>query len=228
MTPHNEYLEVLTGFGFLGLLFFLFAIVPPVVAASKGWKKVPDDRRGVAAGALSGARAHGDHALFNFNFHEAASSARTRSSSGRSLDASLAGSLATGCMCRRCFEGGSRSLRFCCASSRRRCWRGRSRSNGVQRLSVAGDLDSAERYFRLASILDPARDPPFRMLFPALGHRRYLKTVRPDGGGNALEHLEESIRRLEKAGNSAPWNRDTHYRLARPVPGKVPVGDESA
>jgi O-antigen ligase len=70
-TPHNEYLEVLVGLGFLGLLFFLFTIVPPMVAAAREWKAVPLSRRGLAAGAFAALVLTGVHAFVNFNFHEA-------------------------------------------------------------------------------------------------------------------------------------------------------------
>jgi O-antigen ligase len=70
VTPHNEYLEVLTGLGFPGLILFLAALILPLWCAARGWRSVPEDRRWMASGALAGLVLTGTNALFNFNFHE--------------------------------------------------------------------------------------------------------------------------------------------------------------
>lgn len=70
VTPHNEYLEVLTGLGFPGFLLFAAVLLLPLWYAARGWKGVPEDRRWTAAAAVSGLVLSGSNALFNFNLHE--------------------------------------------------------------------------------------------------------------------------------------------------------------
>ncbi len=70
VTPHNEYLEVLTGLGFPGFLLFAAVLLLPLWYAARGWNGVPDDRRWAAAAAVSGLVLTGTNALFNFNLHE--------------------------------------------------------------------------------------------------------------------------------------------------------------
>ncbi len=213
-TPHNEYLEVLVGLGFLGLLFFLLVIVPPMVAAVKGWKEVPESRRGLAAGAFAALVLTGVHAFVNFNFHEGGIFC---------TDALLLGAL-LGCL-------PARSLGRCVALPP---WLGKGGALFCALLSVAsasllvgtlavergasavrgGDIDSAERNFRIASMLDPFR-APIPDALSGLSYRRYLNALRPDGGGDALKHLEESIRRQEKARELCPLEQGHSYRLAQ-------------
>jgi tetratricopeptide (TPR) repeat protein len=213
-SPHNEYLEVLVGLGFLGLLFFLFAIVPPMVAAVKGWKEVPESRRGLAAGAFAALVLTGVHAFVNFNFHEAGIFC---------TDALLLGAL-LGCLPARSLgrsvalppwfvKGGSLFCALLSVASASLLAGAFAFERGTAAIR-GGDLDSAERNFRIASVLDPFRSPIPDSL-SGLSYRRYLKTVRPDGGGNALEHLEESIRRQEKARELCPMEQGHSYRLAQ-------------
>jgi len=70
VTPHNEYLEVLTGLGFAGLLLFLVVLLLPLRFAARGWGAVAQERRWAAAAALSGLVLTGTNALFHFNWHE--------------------------------------------------------------------------------------------------------------------------------------------------------------
>jgi tetratricopeptide (TPR) repeat protein len=213
-TPHNEYLEVLVGLGFLGLLFFLLVIVPPMVAAVKGWREVPESRRGIAAGAFAALVLTGVHALVNFNFHEAGIFCTDALLLGALLGCLPAGSLGRSVALPPWFVMGG-SL-FCALLSiasvsllagTLAVERGASAIRG-------GDLDTAGRYFKIASVLDPFRSPIPDAL-SGLSYRRYLIAVRPDAGGDALEHLEESIRWQEKARELCPMEQGYSYRLAQ-------------
>jgi tetratricopeptide (TPR) repeat protein len=78
-----------------------------------------------------------------------------------------------------------------------------------------GDLASAERYYRAASVLDP-----FRSTVPdalsGLSYRRYRIALRPDGGGgDSVRHLGDSIRWQEKAWELCPLEQGHPYRLAQ-------------
>jgi tetratricopeptide (TPR) repeat protein len=213
-TPHNEYLEVLVGLGFLGLLFFLFAIVPPMVAAAREWKAVPPSRRGLGAGAFAALVLTGVHAFVNFNFHEAGIFC---------TDALLLGAL-LGCLPARTLgrsvglppwfvKGGSLFCALLSVASVSLLAGTLAFERGAAAIR-GGDIDSAEGYFKAASMLDPFR-APIPDALSGLSYRRYLKTVRPDGGGDALEHLEESIRRQEKARELCPMEQGHSYRLAQ-------------
>ena len=213
-TPHNEYLEVLVGLGFLGLLFFLIVIVPPMVAAAREWKAVPPSRRGLAAGAFAALVLTGVHAFVNFNFHEAGIFC---------TDALLLGAL-LGCLPARSLgrivalppwflKGGSIFCALLSLASVSLLAGSVAFERGME-ANRRGDIDSAERYFMAASALDPFRSPIPDSL-SAVSYRRYMKTVRPDGGGDALMHLEESIRRQEKARELCPMEQGHSYRLAQ-------------
>jgi O-antigen ligase len=67
---HNEYLDVLVGLGAPGLLVFLAVLLYPLAAAARSWKGLPEERKGIAAVAVSGLLVAGIHACFDFNFHE--------------------------------------------------------------------------------------------------------------------------------------------------------------
>ena len=213
-TPHNEYLEILVGLGFLGLLFFLLVIVPPMVAAVKGWKEVPESRRGLAAGALAALVLTGVHAFVNFNFHEAGIFCTDALLLGALLGCLPARSLGRGVALPPWFvKGGSLLCALLSVASTSLLAGTLAFERGASAIR-GGDLDSAERNFRIASVLDPFRSP-IQDARSGLSYRRYLKTVRPEGGGNALEHLEESIRRQEKARELSPMEQGHSYRLAQ-------------
>jgi len=213
-TPHNEYLEVLVGLGFLGLLFFLFAIVPPMVAAAREWKAVPPSRRGLAAGAFAALVLTGVHAFVNFNFHEAGIFFTDALLLGALLGCLPAGSLGRSvALPPWLVKGGSIFCVLLSVASVSLLAGTVAFERGTATMRK-GDIDSAEGYFKAASALDP-----FRSAIPdslsALSYRRYLKSVRPDGGGDALVHLEESIRRQEKATELCPMEQWHSYRLAQ-------------
>jgi tetratricopeptide (TPR) repeat protein len=213
-TPHNEYLEVLVGLGFLGLLFFLLVIVPPMVAAVKGWKEVPESRRGIAAGAFAALVLTGTHAFVNFNFHEAGIFCTDALLLGVLLGCLPARSLGRGVALPPWFvKGGSLFCALLSVASASLLAGTLAFERGASAIR-GGDLDSAERNFKIASVLDPFR-APIPDALSGLSYRRYLKTVHPDGGGDALEHLEESIHRQEKASELCPMEQGHSYRLAQ-------------
>jgi len=213
-TPHNEYLEVLVGLGFLGLLFFLLAIVLPMIVAVKGWKEVPESRRGLAAGAFAALVLTGGHAFVNFNYHEAGIFC---------TDALLLGAL-LGCLPARSpgrgvalppwlIRGGVlffSLLSVASASLLAGTLAFERGSSAIRR----GDIDSAERCYKAASMFDPFRSTTQDAL-SGLSYRRYLNTPGTDGSGNAREHLEEAIRRQGKARDLCPMEQGYSYRLAQ-------------
>jgi O-antigen ligase len=213
-TPHNEYLEILVGLGFLGLLFFLLVIVPPMVAAVKGWKEVPESRRSLAAGVFAALVLTGVHAFVNFNFHEAGIFCTNALLLGALLGCLPARSLGRGvALPPWLVKGGALFCALLSVTSVSLLAGTVAFERGASAIR-GGDLDSAERDFKIASVLDPFRSPIPDAL-SGLSYRRYLKTVRPDGGGDALEHLEESIRRQEKARERCPMEQGYSYRLAQ-------------
>lgn len=68
-TAHNEYLEVLSGLGAVGLLLFLLVLAWPLVLAVRRRREVAPDRRPIAAGAAAVLVLSGSHAMVNSNFH---------------------------------------------------------------------------------------------------------------------------------------------------------------
>jgi tetratricopeptide (TPR) repeat protein len=213
-TPHNEYLEVLVGLGFLGLMFFLLVIVPPMVAAIKGWKEIPASRRGLAAGAFAALMLSGTHAFVNFNFHEAGIFCTGVLLLGALLGCLPAGFLGCSVVLPPWFvKGGSLICALLSVASASLLAGTIAFERGTSAIH-GGDLDSAERYFKIASVLDP-----FRSTIPdslsGLSYRRYLNALRPDGGRDALMHLEESIRRQEIARELCPMEQGHSYRLAQ-------------
>jgi O-antigen ligase len=69
-TAHNEFLEVLTGMGLVGLMLFVIVLAVPLIRAWKGYRDIEPRKRWVAAGAVGGLTVSGAHALVDFNFHE--------------------------------------------------------------------------------------------------------------------------------------------------------------
>ncbi len=68
-TAHNEYLEILTGLGLVGLVLFLAILAYPLLRAFRRRQEVEEDRRPVAAGAAGVLVLSGAHAMVNSNFH---------------------------------------------------------------------------------------------------------------------------------------------------------------
>ncbi|MBE0607234.1 MAG: O-antigen ligase family protein [Deltaproteobacteria bacterium] len=212
-TPHNEYLEVLVGLGFLGLISFLLVIVPPMIAAAREWKTVPQSRRGLAAGAYAALVLTGVHAFVNFNFHEA----------GIFCTGALLLGVLLGCLPARSLvravelspwlaKGGSLICLLLSVASASLLAGTVAFERGASAIR-RGDLDSAERNFKIASVLDPFR-APIPDALSGLSYRRYLKAVRPDRGSDASRHLEDSIRWQEKARELCPLEHGYSDRLA--------------
>jgi O-antigen ligase len=212
VTPHNEYLEVLTGLGFPGFLLFCAVLLLPLWYAARRWKDVPEDRRWMAAGAVAGLVLTGTNALFNFNFHEFGIvftdvlllgvlwTCLPESAWGRRLEIppvlSKAGAvlvLLLG-LVSASLLGGTLALA-----------RGES-------LVRAKENASAEKAFRLASYLDPWR-ATIPDALSALDYRRYVAANRAKDPA-AVELLISSIRWQEKARELCPMEQGFHYRLA--------------
>lgn len=213
-TPHNEYLEVLIGLGFLGLLFFLFTIVTPMVAAAREWKAVPPSRRTLAAGTSAALVLTGTHAFVNFNFHEAGIFCTDALLLGALLGCLPARSLGRGVTLPPWFAKGG--VLFCAllsVASASLLAGALAFERGASAIRV-GDLASAERDLKAASVLDPFRSP-IQDALSGLSYRRYLETPRSDGARNALEHLEESILHEGKARELCPMEQEYSYRLAQ-------------
>lgn len=69
-TAHNEFLEVLTGLGVVGLVLFFLVLLVPIILAARDFPKIEDRRKWAAAGSACGLLVSGIHAMFDFNFHE--------------------------------------------------------------------------------------------------------------------------------------------------------------
>jgi len=211
-TPHNEYLEVLTGIGFLGFLLFLLVIVPPVIVAAKNWKDVPESRRGVAAGAFSALVLSGVHALFNFNFHEAGIFC---------TDALLLGAL-LGCLPNGIpgrpvsfpsvvSKGGGLACGLLAAVSLSFLAGTVTFERGMAALRD-GRMAAANRDLVAASKFDPLRSQIPDQL-SGISYHRFLLAVR-DGDERAQRHLEDSIRWQNRARALCPMEQAYPQRLA--------------
>jgi len=224
VTPHNEYLEVLTGLGFPGLILFLAVLLLPLWYAARGWKDVPEDRRWMAAGALAGLVLTGANALFNFNLHEFgvvftdvlllgilwASLPEYTMGKRFEIPSFLSKSAAVivvllGLASASLLAGAMMYMRG-------------------EALVRAKEYPSAEKAFRAASIMDP-----FRATIPealsALKYRRYVAANREKDPA-AVELLNSSIRWQEKARELCPMEQGFHYRLANLFLEKYLVGGE--
>lgn len=212
VTPHNEYLEVLTGLGFPGFLLFCAVLLLPLWYAAKGWRDVPEDRRWVAAGAVAGLVLTGTNALFNFNFHEFGVvftnvlllgllwECLPESAWGRRLGVPpalsksgavlllLAGLLSASLL------AGTVAL-------------GRGES-----LVRAKEDAAAEKAFRAASVLDPWR-ATIPDALSALYYRRFAAAIREKDPA-AVDLLVTSIRWQRKAMELCPMEQNFPYRLA--------------
>lgn len=211
-SPHNEYLEVLVGLGILGLLFFLFSIVPPMAVAAWRWKEIPESRRGLAAGAFSALVLTGVQALFNFNFHEAGIYC---------AGALLLGAL-LGCLPERSLgrpvplpawlpRAGALACLLLSAASLSLLAGTAAFERGMSAVR-GGDLRSAERTLLAASALDPYRSAIPDAL-SAISFRRY-RIAAQKKEADAPKHLRESIRRLVRARELSPMEPSYPQRLA--------------
>jgi len=224
VTPHNEYLEVLTGLGFPGFLLFCAVLLLPLWCAARKWKDVPEDRRWIAAGAAAGLVLTGTNALFNFNFHEFGVvftdvlllgvlwTCLPDSAWGKRLEVppvlSKAGAVLVLLL-------GLVSVSLLAGTVA--LARGES-------LVRAKENASAEKAFRVASFLDPWR-ATIPDALSALYYRRFLAAVREKDPA-AVELLSSSIRWQEKARGLCPMEQNFHYRLANLYLEKYLLGRE--
>ncbi len=212
VTPHNEYLEVLTGLGLPGFALFLVVLALPLWYAVKGWEKVPDDRRWICSGALSGLVLSGTNALFNFNFHEFGivfTDALLLGILWTSLPESVSGKrVVVPPYISRAFAILVLLLGVVSAS----LLGGAAASVRGEALVLAGEYRPAEKSFRLASYLDPARATIPEAL-AALDHRRFVLAI-GNKDPEAADILNSSILWLERAGDLCPMEQGYHYRLA--------------
>jgi O-antigen ligase len=224
VTPHNEYLEVLTGLGFPGFLLFCAVLLLPLWYAARRWKDVPEDRRWIAAGALAGLVLTGTNALFNFNFHEFGvvftdvlllgilRTSLPESAWGKRLEIPPVLSKAGAVLI---FLLGLVSVSLLAGTV------ALSRGESLVR---AKENASAEKAFRVASFLDPWR-ATIPDALSALYHRRFVAAVREKDPA-AVGMLISSIRWQEKARRLCPMEQNFHYRLANLFHEKYLLGGE--
>ena len=212
VTPHNEYLEVLAGLGFVGFAAFCAVLVIPLWFAARGVKSVPAENRWLAEGAVAGLVLTGTNALFNFNLHEfgivftdvlllgALLAVLPGTALGRrvavppglwkaaSALAVLLGIVSTASLGGSVLAGlGDRSVR-------------------------AGDEAGAERAFRIAARLDPLR-ASLPDALSALYHRRFV-AAGPAGNPGAMPLLEASMEWQQEARSLCPMEQRYLYRIA--------------
>lgn len=212
VTPHNEYLEVLAGLGFVGFAAFCAVLLLPLGFAARGMKEVPAENRWLAEGAAAALVLSGTNAAFNFNLHEfgivfmdvlmlgVVLASLPRSALGRRVPLSpalrkgasvlliLLGVVSAASLGGVAFVGwGDRSVR-------------------------AGDDAGAEKAFRIASRLDPLR-ASIPDALSALYHRRFLDAG-PAGTPAAMPLLNASMEWQERARSLCPMEQRYSYRLA--------------
>lgn len=224
VTAHNEYLEVLTGLGFPGLILFLAVLLMPLWYAIRGWKGVPEDRRWMAAGALAGLVLTGTNALFNFNFHEFGVVF---------TDVLLLGILLA------CLPESAMGKRFEIPSvlsktaavivvllglASASLLAGAMTYMRGEALVRAKEYPSAGKAFRAALLMDP-----FRATIPdalsALNYRMYVAAIREKDPA-AVDLLISSIQWQKKARDLCPMEQGFHYRLANLFLEKYRLGGE--
>ena len=209
-TAHNEYLEVLAGLGAFGLLLFVILLVVPLMLAWKARRKIPAERREMAAAASACLMLSGIHAAFDFNFHEfgivfvdalflgallalveditpgrrVSVPAPAAAASIPVLAALLVASILTFAAA-AVYDAGEKDLRN-------------------------GDESSARSRFHMAAMADPFRGP-YPDALSALEYRRYAASVRYAGGPDetGFGSLEASIRFETRAASLVP--RESKY-----------------
>ena len=212
VTPHNEYLEMLSGLGFAGFLLFCVVLFLPLWYTARGWRGVPEERRWIAAGALAGLVLTGTNALFNFNFHEFGVVF---------TDVLLLGILWT------CLPESAMGKRLAIPPVLTKAGAVFVVLLGLASITLlAGavalgrgeslvrekDYVSAQKFFRVASVLDPWR-ATIPDAISALYHRRFVAANREKDPA-ASELLLLSIRWQEKARELCPMEQVFLYRLA--------------
>jgi len=215
-TAHNEFLEVLTGLGAVGLALFLLVLLVPVYLAVRGFWGIEEGRKWAAAGAACGLLVSGIHAMFDFNFHEIGLVV---------LDAILLGALLAWLPPGRSHFrisippglkrlGVAAAIVLLAVSTATMAGKTAHRV-GVSRLQ-RGDIPGAERMFHMAMNMDPFCDT-YPDAMAALGHRLYLAGVR-EGNPDPLRAeilLTESIRWEAKAISLSRRDFQKTSRLSR-------------
>lgn len=215
-TSHNEFLEVLTGLGAIGLLLFLLVLLAPLFLAVRGFRGVDEGKKWIAAGVAGGLLVSGIHAMFDFNFHEIGLVV---------LDAILLGALLAWlppASSRYRFSvspwlkrfGAAAAILLVAISTATAVGKTAHRT-GVSRLQ-RGDVHGAETMFRMAIGADPFCDT-YPDAMAALGHRLYIAEIRgknPDPR-RAESLLTESIRWESKAVSLSPRDFEKTSRLSR-------------
>ena len=215
-TAHNEFLEVLTGLGAVGVVLFLLVLLVPVFLAVRYFRGIEEGRKWAAAGAAGGLLVSGIHAMFDFNFHEIGLVV---------LDAILLGALLAWLpLDRSRFRlsitpwmkrfGVVAAILLFAVSTVTLAGKTAHRM-GVLRLQH-GDISGAERMFRMAIGVDPFCDT-YPDSMAALGHRLYLAGIRggkPDSA-RAESLLTEAIRWEVKAIILSPRDFQKTSRLSR-------------
>jgi O-antigen ligase len=215
-TAHNEFLEVLTGLGVVGLVLFLLVLLVPVFLTVRNFRGIEEERKWAAAGAAGGLLVSGIHAMFDFNFHEIGLVV---------LDAILLGALLAWLPpARSRFRfsitpwmkrfGVAAAILLLAVSTATVAGKTAHRV-GVSRLQH-GDISGAERMFRLAMGVDPFCDT-YPDTMAALAHRLYLAGIRggnPDPVRGELL-LTEAIRWEAKAIVLSPKDFRKTSRLSR-------------
>ncbi|MBP2673349.1 MAG: conserved rane protein of unknown function, partial [Deltaproteobacteria bacterium] len=69
-TAHNEFLEILSGLGVVGLVLFALVLFVPLFRVWRRFGGVEEGRRWAVRGATCGLIVSGAHAVVDFNFHE--------------------------------------------------------------------------------------------------------------------------------------------------------------
>jgi O-antigen ligase len=178
-TAHSEYMEVLAGLGAIGFLLFLAILVVPLLLAIRRRKEIPENRRWIANAAAAGLILSGVHAAFDSGFHEFGLVC---------LDAALLGALFS-CLPRgerRTFPLPPAGIRVGVAACSALLVVSAATLAGVAAFEYGekavrlGDLDMAEKAFRLASAVDPLR-ATYPDAVSGVYYKRYRKAYAASG-----------------------------------------------
>ncbi|GAB4365436.1 MAG: hypothetical protein Kow00128_07960 [Deltaproteobacteria bacterium] len=209
-TAHSEYLEVLSGLGIVGEVLFLAVLAVPIVITMRAWRRIPEERRGMAAGAVGVLVLSGVHAAFDFNFHEFAIVV---------LDAAMLGALLS-CLPREALPVvrltnriripamvGVAALMLVAGAT----IAGSTAYDRGEDALKAGKLTEARRWFRLAAKADP-----FRATYPdalsAISFRTYFRNRPAPGTVRTIPpSLAEALQWEGRARDLSP--RDYRYSL---------------
>lgn len=215
-TAHNEYLEVLTGLGVVGLVLFLAVLLLPLVATARHRKRLPENRREIAAAGSAVLLLSGMHAAFDFNFHEFGIVF---------VDATILGALLA---CLADVSTGGRSWSVPAWAIRwgvlvcpllllvtTSTFLGATAYDRGENALRENNLAKAERLFRAAARVDPFR-APYPDALSAIRYRRYASETRTSVpfSGQAAAALDESIRWEARAVSLSPRELKFLQRLS--------------